>query len=114
MCSSDLEETGSPEELLISKQKRALIADVIANLPPQQQTAYRLSRDEGLSYQEIAERMQLSINTIKVHISQALKTLKIFFAQHKNEFLLWLFIFSVPAMKFFTQSLIQFFKLIRL
>ena len=108
------EETGSPEDLLITKQKRAMIADVISNLPPQQQTAYKLSRDEGLSYQEIADRMHLSVNTIKVHISQALKTLKIFFAQHKNEFLLWLFILSVPAMQFFTQSLIQFFKLIRL
>ncbi|HET7000720.1 MAG TPA: RNA polymerase sigma-70 factor [Puia sp.] len=81
------EETGSPEELLITKQKRALIADVIGNLPTQQQTAYTLSRDEGLSYQEIADRMQLSVNTIKVHISQALKTLKIFFAEHKDEYL---------------------------
>jgi RNA polymerase sigma-70 factor (family 1) len=102
------EETGSPEELLISKQKRALIADVIGNLPPQQQTAYKLSRDEGLSYLEIAERMQLSVNTIKVHISQALKTLKIFFAQHKEEYLLWLFILSMPATQLFTQSLILF------
>ncbi|HTB26893.1 MAG TPA: RNA polymerase sigma-70 factor [Puia sp.] len=102
------EETGSPEELLITKQKRALIADVISNLPPQQQTAYKLSRDEGLSYQEIAERMHLSVNTIKVHISQALKTLKIFFASHKDEYLVWLLILSVPAGHFFTSGLIHF------
>jgi RNA polymerase sigma-70 factor (family 1) len=94
------EETGSPEELLISKQKRALVADVISNLPLQQQTAYKLSRDVGLSYQEIADRMQLSVNTIKVHISQALKTLKAFFINHKDEYLLWLFIFSVGAEKY--------------
>jgi RNA polymerase sigma-70 factor (family 1) len=102
------EESGSPEELLISKQKRALIADVISNLPPQQQTAYKLSRDEGLSYQEIAERMQLSVNTVKVHISQALKTLKIFFAQHKDEYLVWLIGLLVTARYLFVPLLILF------
>ena len=104
------EETGSPEELLISKQKRGLIADAISSLPEQQQTAYRLSRDEGLSYQEIAERMHLSINTIKVHISQALKTLKVFFAQHKDEFIMWLLILAISAIRLFTPPLILFFN----
>jgi RNA polymerase sigma-70 factor (ECF subfamily) len=102
------EESGSPEDLLITKQKRALIADVISNLPPQQQTAYKLSRDEGFSYQEIADRMELSVNTIKVHISQALKTLKIFFSEHKEEFLLWLFFLSMPARQIFMPGLIPF------
>jgi RNA polymerase sigma-70 factor (ECF subfamily) len=102
------EEYGSPEEILITKQKRTLIADVISNLPQQQQTAYKLSRDEGLSYQEIANRMQLSVNTIKVHISQALKTLKIFFSEHKEEFLLWLFLLSIPARQIFISGLILF------
>ena len=81
------EEAGNPEELLISKQNRKLIADVIRELPPQQQTAYKLSRDEGLSYQQIAEKMNLSVNTIKVHISFALKALRTFLAGRKNEFL---------------------------
>ena len=82
------EEAGNPEELLISKQNRKRIADVIRELTPQQQTAYRLSRDEGLSYQQIAEEMGLSVNTVKVHISLALKALRTFFAGQKNEFLM--------------------------
>ena len=81
------EEAGNPEEMLINKQKRKLIADVIRELPPQQQTAYKLSRDEGLSYQQIAEKMGLSVNTIKVHISVALKALRAFLSSQKNEFL---------------------------
>jgi RNA polymerase sigma factor (sigma-70 family) len=88
------EETGTPEDLLICKQKRALIADVIRDLPPQQQEAYRLSRDKGMSYEQIAAEMNLSVNTIKVHISLALKNLRAFFTQHKNDFytvfILWL------------------------
>ena len=88
------EEAGNPEELLISKQNRKRIADVIRDLTPQQQTAYRLSRDEGLSYQQIAEEMGLSVNTVKVHISLALKALRTFFAGQKNEFLMILIILT--------------------
>jgi RNA polymerase sigma-70 factor (family 1) len=80
------EESGSPEDQLISKQKRALIADVIRDLPPQQRQAYRFSREQGMNYQEIATEMNLSVNTVKVHISLALKSLRSFFAQYKNEF----------------------------
>ena len=82
------EESGNPEELLITKQNRKLIADVIQELTPQQQIAYKLSRDEGLSYQQIAEKMGLSVNTVKVHISLALKALRSFFEGKKSEFLL--------------------------
>ncbi len=91
------EEAGTPEDLLISKQKRALIADVIGELPVQQQTAYKLSRDEGLSYQEISEKMKLSVNTVKVHISLALKTMRQFFIQHKDEYLLLFVIFCLTG-----------------
>lgn len=88
------EEADNPEELLISKQNRKRIADVIRELTPQQQTAYRLSRDEGLSYQQIAEQMGLSVNTVKVHISLALKALRSFFAGQKNEFLMMIVILT--------------------
>lgn len=88
------EETGNPEDLLISKQNRKRIADVIRELTPQQQTAYRLSRDEGLSYQQIADEMGLSVNTVKVHISLALKALRTFFAGHKYEFLMLLLLMA--------------------
>jgi RNA polymerase sigma-70 factor (family 1) len=79
------EEENSPEELLITKQKRMLIKDAIHALPAQQQQAYRLSRDKGLSYLEIAEEMGLSVNTVRKHISVALNSIRAFFLKHKNE-----------------------------
>jgi RNA polymerase sigma-70 factor (ECF subfamily) len=84
---------------LISKQNRKRIADVIRDLTPQQQTAYRLSRDEGLSYQQIADEMGLSVNTVKVHISLALKALRTFFAGHKKEFLMLLLLMAKSITK---------------
>lgn len=48
----------------------------IENLPEQQKRALKLSRMEGYSHQQIAAEMGISPNTVKNHITQALKNLK--------------------------------------
>ena len=53
-----------------------LDAALISMLPPRQQEVFRLSRDEELSYREIAERLQISERTVEHHISDALKFLR--------------------------------------
>ena len=82
------EEQGNPEEQLINKQKLSLIRDAIRNLPPQQQLAYRLSRDKGLNYNEIADEMQVSVNTVRKHITLALASIRDFFKTHRSDFLI--------------------------
>lgn len=49
---------------------------VISKLPSQQQAVFRLSRFDGLSYDEIAAHLSLSRNTVKNHLTVALRTLK--------------------------------------
>ena len=49
---------------------------VIATLPRQQQLAYTLSRNEGLSHKEIREQLHISPYTVNNHIVEALKTIK--------------------------------------
>lgn len=56
--------------------------EAIKSLPKQQQKAFLLSRYEGLSYDEIAERMQISRNTVKNHLISALKHLRRHFIKH--------------------------------
>lgn len=48
----------------------------VAMLPSQQRTAWILSREEGFTHQEIASQMEISQNTVKNHIVQAVKFLK--------------------------------------
>jgi len=48
----------------------------IDQLPPQQQLILSLSREEGLSHQQIAEQLLISKNTVKNHLVTALKTLR--------------------------------------
>lgn len=59
-----------------------LIAAAINRLPPQKKTIYLLSREQGLSYQEIAEQLHLSPNTVKNHLVEATKLLRNYLKDH--------------------------------
>jgi len=83
-------EEDSPEDQLIIKQSRAIIQLAVKNLPPQQQQAWRLSRDKGLSYEEIAADMAISVNTVKGHISTALRSIRAFLKTHRKDLYLLL------------------------
>lgn len=65
-----------PEKMLSFKESVNLLHKAIETLPPQQQRAYRLSRNEGLSYEEIAQEMGISRLTVRTHITKALGTLR--------------------------------------
>jgi RNA polymerase sigma-70 factor (ECF subfamily) len=67
-----------PDEILISRQQRDLLEEAVRRLPPKQQEAYRLSREKGLSHEEIARVMNISKTTVKEHISNSLKSIKAF------------------------------------
>ena len=53
-----------------------IIFEAVERLPNQQKIVYRLKREEGWRTKKIAERMNLSPQTVKVHISKALKSVK--------------------------------------
>jgi RNA polymerase sigma-70 factor (family 1) len=50
--------------------------EIIKALPERQREVYLLHRVEGLKYSEIAERLNISANTIENHMSRALKTIR--------------------------------------
>ncbi|MBD1420651.1 RNA polymerase sigma-70 factor [Sphingobacterium chuzhouense] len=64
------------EEGLHYTELQNLLQRHIDNLPEKQRIAFYLSREKGLSHQEISYKMGISQNTVKNHISQALKYLR--------------------------------------
>ena len=71
-----VEESYDIEEELDAANLRTHIESLISMLPPRQQEVFRLSRNEELSYREIAEKLQISERTVEHHISDALKFLR--------------------------------------
>ncbi len=58
------------------EQLVAAIEAVLADLPPRARTAVVLRWQREMSYAEIAEAMQISVKTVEVHLTRALKALR--------------------------------------
>ena len=52
------------------------IGCLIEGLTPRQKEIYRLSRESGLTYQEIGEKLNISATTVKKHMANTLSYLK--------------------------------------
>lgn len=66
-------------------ETRRLIDEAAELLPAQQKQVFHLSRTEGLNYEEIAERMKISKNTVRNHLVEALKSIRRFLQEHGVE-----------------------------
>ncbi|MHB8882162.1 MAG: sigma-70 family RNA polymerase sigma factor [Thermodesulfovibrionales bacterium] len=66
----------SPEKLYESKQLGLALHNSITKLPSKLRTAIILNEIEGLSYDEIADILEISLGTVKSRISRAREVLK--------------------------------------
>lgn len=57
---------------LYYKDIRLFINNIVEHLPPQQKIIYRLSREEYLKQKEIAQKLDLSLSTVKNHLLRTL------------------------------------------
>jgi RNA polymerase sigma-70 factor (ECF subfamily) len=69
-------ERGNPESTFDADALRHRFARAVAALPPRTREAFVLSRRDGLSYDEIALRMGISVKTVGVHIGNSLAALR--------------------------------------
>jgi RNA polymerase sigma-70 factor (ECF subfamily) len=58
------------------KQMKELIEKEIVALPPKMREVFELSRKADMNYREIAEKLNISDNTVKKQMSNALKILR--------------------------------------
>lgn len=58
------------------REINAQIKSLIEQLTPRQNEIFRLSREEGLTHEEIAKKLGISVNTVKNHLVSALAFLK--------------------------------------
>lgn len=73
---SDSYSTEIPDQIYTIKELEEMIQVALGKLPKNIQLAFKMSRSEQMTYNEIAAEMNLSIKTIERYISQALKVLR--------------------------------------
>lgn len=92
MISEVLASTERPDQSLIEEEYRSTIEAAILQLSPQRKKIFIMSREEGMTHEEIGRELNLSPKTIKRTISDALESIRTYLKEHPDvRILLWLF-----------------------
>ena len=78
------DESQSPETLLEQKLTREAVRCGLDSLPPEQRQILLLREIQGLSYEEIAQVLELETGTVKSRIFRARKRLSVFLLRDGN------------------------------
>jgi RNA polymerase sigma-70 factor (ECF subfamily) len=69
------------EQTVIHRDYQQFLNKAISHLPPQQRLVYSMCHEEGLRYEEVAQRLKISKLTVKTHMQHALRAIKSQFTQ---------------------------------
>jgi RNA polymerase sigma-70 factor (ECF subfamily) len=78
-----------PLATLLEKELEHEINKSIENLPDECRVVFKMSRFDDLKYQEIAEKMNISVNTVKYHIKNALSKLNCDLTKYLTALFVW-------------------------
>ncbi len=73
---SELQNNDNYEDNYVEYDLLEKIEESIQLLPEKRREIFQLSRNEGLKYREIAEKLNISIKTVETQMSLAIKTLR--------------------------------------
>lgn len=72
------------EEGILHRESRKILDEGIMLLPSQQRLVYQLCYQDGLKYEEVAEKLHISHGTVQSHMKQALKFLRNHLSNHSD------------------------------
>ena len=72
------ESVNTTDDMVLAHESEKLISMAIDKLPPQQKIVFKLSKQEGLSREDIARQLDISPHTVRNHLSDALKSIRNF------------------------------------
>jgi RNA polymerase sigma-70 factor (ECF subfamily) len=76
--------------MLELKELETFLKNKVQELPAQCRTVFLLSRESQLSNKEVAERLNISVNTVEQHMRKALRILRSSLGKELTLLLLWL------------------------
>lgn len=83
------------DEAIKDDQYNIILNQIVEQLPPQQQKIYKMAKWDGLSHQKIGEDLGISTETVKKHMAQALKFVRIKISPYMNMFMTLLLFFEL-------------------
>lgn len=68
--------SNNTEDVINLADTNSIVQESISHLPPRSKEVFKLSRFDGLSNQEISDKLGISKRTVETHISNSLKHLR--------------------------------------
>jgi len=78
-------ESADPSQILQMNEVNELVSRTLESLPERTREIFRLNRQEGLKYLEIAERLSISVKTVEANMGKALKALRTTVERYEQE-----------------------------
>jgi RNA polymerase sigma-70 factor, ECF subfamily len=75
----------TPESLALADERSRLLREAIEHLPPQCRAVFALKVFHACSYQEIAERLGISVKTVEKHVGRGLKDTHQYVKRHYRD-----------------------------
>lgn len=75
----------NPEELMLSAEIVKKIMAAINDLPPKCRTIFKLIKEEGLRYNDVARLLDISVKTVEAQMAIAIRRIKTY-SEFSNEF----------------------------
>lgn len=72
----------NPGAILQEKEYRSVLQQAVNQLPPQQKKVYHLIKEHGLKREEAATELNLSPETVKRHLSEAMQFIRVYCLSH--------------------------------
>ena len=74
----------SPEDAMQESEIYIVYKNTLKKLPERCRQIFQMSRDSGLKYHEIAEKLTISVKTVEANMSRALKAFRHSFAEYNS------------------------------
>ena len=69
-------DTTDPYETYVARELSELTFKTIEKLPPKRKMVYKFIKDDGLTYREVAQLLEISERTVEVHLKLAMKDIR--------------------------------------
>lgn len=70
------------ENRVIQKEYDEILRQAVNNLPPKQKEVYVLMKEQGMKRHEVAAALQVSEETVKTHLAQAMRAIRAYCLTH--------------------------------
>jgi RNA polymerase sigma-70 factor (ECF subfamily) len=84
------------------QQYEQILQTAVNQLPPQRQNIFKLCRQEGKKYEEVAAELHISRNTVKEHMVLAVRSIKDYVYQHTDIHLIMAFLLLGGSISYYS------------